>query len=421
MTTATIGAATLTDNWLNDVVDSAKARIPFYGDHLAGIDGSDLALLPSFHKHMTAGYGSFPLSASGASGAFRVAATSGTTGDRLLLAFDQTDCDRVATWLQMVGQQVGLGSDDVLVNTHCYGLWVGGPVLDLLAHQTGACLVPLGPGSPAAALHMLNGSIGTAISATPSYLRRLIEAAEAAGIDLTNSPLRLGFIGAEVAEEALRDKLRSRLPEDFRWIELYGLTETFGPSVAFAPDPVVPELTLNTRDFAVEVLDLASDEPVAAGDVGELTVTSRHSTSRSPLLRYRTRDLVRVAAGDPSAPTRISRILGRADDAVKVGGVLVYPTALAQIITEVLPATAEWRGLLRRSSSEHQMTIEAEGSVEDCQAVEQAFHDRLGLEVTVIPADPVSLKRSLHKTQRIVTELVADDRDFSARGRTACG
>jgi phenylacetate-CoA ligase len=303
------------NTWINDLVKAATARIPFYRDHLDGADTSQLTALPTFDKRKTAGYGQFPLSADGAVGAYRVVATSGTTGDRLYVAFDRTDWDRVGTWLERVGQRAGLTPGDVLLNTHCYGLWVGGPILDLLAHRAGACVVPLGPVSPAGVLHMLAGRTGTAISATPSYLRRLIEAAETTGFDLTATGLRLGFIGAETAEPALRRKLLGRLPDGFRWIELYGLTETFGPSVAYAPDPEVPELELNTRDFGVEVLDLNADVPAAPGAFGELTLTSRRP-SRSPLIRYRTRDVVRVTAGDTAVPTRISQIIGRADDAL---------------------------------------------------------------------------------------------------------
>ena len=185
--------------WIGELVEAATAGVSFYRDHLAGEDASTLSSLPSFDKRMTAGYGHFPLSAGGASGAYRVVATSGTTGERLYVAFDRADCDRVGTWLAHVGRRVGLSSRDVLLNTHCYGLWVGGPVLDLLAHRTDACVVPLGPVPPAGVMHMLAGGVGTAISATPSYLRRLIEAAEATGFDLAGTGLRLGFMGAETA------------------------------------------------------------------------------------------------------------------------------------------------------------------------------------------------------------------------------
>lgn len=403
--------------WLRDLAATATARIPFYRDHLAGADTSALALVPTFTKHHTAGYGQFPLSAGGAAGAYRVVATSGTTGDRLYVAFDRMDWDRVGAWVQEVGQRAGLTPGDVLLNTHCYGLWVGGPILDLAAHRAGACVVPLGPVSPAGVLHMLAGKVGTAISATPSYLRRLIEAAEAADFDLTSTGLRLGFIGAETAEPALRRKLLSCLPSRFRWVELYGLTETFGPSVAYAPDPGVPELELNTRDFHAEVLDLSADVPAAPGAVGELTLTSR-KPSRSPLIRYRTRDLVRVTAGDPAAPCRISQVLGRADDALKIGGVLMYPTAVANIITGMLPPSAEWRAIVRRRGPDDELILEAEAAPALCRAVEDAFHERVGLTVTVIPADRDSFTRSREKTRRVVVDTSpADPADTSDRSR----
>ena len=213
---------------------------------------------------------------------------------------DLVDHQRVGDRLAGVGARAGLGHHDALLNTHCYGLWVGGPILDLLAQRSGAGVIPLGPVGAVAVLQFLADGVGTAISATPSYMRRLIEAAESADFDLRKSGLRLGFIGAESAEESLRRKLIAHLPADFRWVELYGLTETFGPSVACALDPGVPELELNTADFHVEVLDLTVDRPVPTGDVGELTFTTRHPDCRTPLIRYRTRDLVR----EPRAPRR---------------------------------------------------------------------------------------------------------------------
>ena len=388
--------------WVGELVGAARARIPFYRDHLSGFDGTSFALLPSFHKHLTARHGRFPLSAGGAAGAYRVLATSGTSGDRLCVAFDRKDWNRVADRMGEVGRHVGLTADDVLLNTHCYGLWVGGPVLDLLAQRAGAGLVPFGPIAASTVIHFLREGIGTAISATPSYLRRLVEAAEAGAFDLRATPLRIGFIGAEQAEESLRQKLLARLPDGFRWIELYGLTETGGPCVAFAPDPAIAELQLNTRDFQVEVLDIAADAPVELGAVGELTITTRATDCRTPLIRYRTRDLVRVTAEEAGLPTSISRILGRADDALKVGGVLVYPSAVAEIMSELLPATSEWRAVLRRRNNADELVIEAEAASSACRTVELAFQDRVGLRVSVSPAQPNALARSWEKTRRIL-------------------
>lgn len=385
----------------------ATTRVPFYRDHLAGAEPSGLPSLPSFDKAMLAGRGRFPISAGGPQkiwGAHRVFSTSGTMGDRLCVALDRHDWDRVGAWLEGVGRGAGVGPGDVLLNTHCYGMWVGGPALDLLAHRTGACLVPVGPDDPARVLEFLADGVGTAISATPSYLRRLVEAADAAGFDLARTGLRLGFIGAEPAEQPLRDKLLSRLPGGFHWIELYGLTETGGPSVAFAPDPSVAELTLNVDGFCIEVLDPELDVPVPFGEVGELTITSRWADSRTPLVRYRTRDLVRATAGSPAAPTRISRILGRVDHSLKICGVLVYPSSVAEIVTGLLPPSAEWHAVVRRQGEDDELLVEAEASSHVCRAIEEAFRDRLGLCVPVHPNPGDTLERSRAKTRRILVE-----------------
>jgi phenylacetate-coenzyme A ligase PaaK-like adenylate-forming protein len=104
--------------WTNKLVCTARARIPFYSDHLAGVDASDLASLPTFDKSMTVGHGRFPLSAGGAPGAHRVLATSGTSGNRLYVAFDAGEWNRTANWLEKVGRRVGLTLQDVLLNTH---------------------------------------------------------------------------------------------------------------------------------------------------------------------------------------------------------------------------------------------------------------------------------------------------------------
>jgi phenylacetate-coenzyme A ligase PaaK-like adenylate-forming protein len=390
------------EGWSPALVRSSSERIPFYRDHLTGVDGHDFQAVPSFDKSMTTRYGRFPMSAGGAPGAFRVLATSGTSGHRLYVSFDEHEWRRTGRWLERAGRAAFVNADDVLLNTHCYGLWVGGPALDLLANRCGAGLIPLGPVSPSLVIELLRDGIGTAISATPSYMRRLVETAAAERCDLRRTPLRVGFIGAEPAETAFRQKLLSQLPDGFHWFELYGLTETGGPSVACAPDPSIPELILNTEEFLVEVLDPAADRPVPLGEVGELTITTRRADGRTPLVRYRTRDLVRATAGDINAPTRISRIIGRADQSLKIGGVLVYPSAVSEIMAELLPPSAEWRAIITRQNEDDELLIEAEAARDVCESVARAFRDRVGVGLTVTPMPAAAFARSREKTQRIL-------------------
>src|SRR5262245_51899103 len=97
-------------SWLDALVRVASATVPFYRDHLAGANTSTLSAVSSFDKRMTAGYGQFPISVGGPTGAHRVMATSGTTGARLYVAFGRDDWERVGDWLQQVGHSVGLTS-----------------------------------------------------------------------------------------------------------------------------------------------------------------------------------------------------------------------------------------------------------------------------------------------------------------------
>jgi phenylacetate-CoA ligase len=387
--------------WRGSLLTLAR-RIPFYREHLADADGRDFAAVPTFDKSMTASYGRFPISAGSAAGAHRVLATSGTSGQRMYVSFDAQEWQRTGTWLERVGRAAGVTSADVLLNTHCYGLWVGGPALDLLANRCGAGLVPLGPVNPSLVLELLADGVGTAISATPSYLRRLVETAQERRFDIRSTPLRVGFIGAEPAETSFRQKLLAQLPDGFQWIELYGLTETGGPSVACAPDPNLAELMLNTDEFLIEVLDPIVDRPVPFGTVGELTITTRRPDGRTPLVRYRTRDLVRATAGEMDAPTRISRIVGRSDQSLKIGGVLVYPSAAAEIMAELLPPTAEWRAIVTRKHEDDELLIEAEASRDVCDLVAQVFRERIGVALTVNSMHAGAFARSREKTQRIL-------------------
>jgi phenylacetate-CoA ligase len=131
-----------------------------------------------------------------------------------------------------------------------------------------------------------------------------------------------------------------------------------------------------------------------------------------------------VAGGDASATTAISQILGRADDALKIGGVLMYPSAVADILSDMLPATSEWRGVVYREGLDDQMLIEVEADSATCDRIEVAFDERIGLTVSVVPAEPGSLTRSFEKTRRVgfeQTELSEQTRAALVRASTRAG
>src|SRR5205807_184420 len=88
--------------------------------------------------------------------------------------------------------------------------------------------------------------------------------------------------------------------------------------------------------YIAEVIDPATGKAVNAGQSGELVLTTLGRTG-SPLLRYRTGDLVKttldtVCACGRSELALDGGILGRTDDMVIVRGVNIYPSAVEEVI-----------------------------------------------------------------------------------------
>ena len=81
-------------------------------------------------------------------------------------------------------------------------------------------------------------------------------------------------------------------------------------------------------------LDPVTLTPVPDDATGELVLTTLHRVG-SPLLRYRTGDLVLPRHRDGRLRL-VGGILGRVDDMVIVRGVNVYPTAIEQLVPAVI-------------------------------------------------------------------------------------
>ncbi|MFM7921707.1 MAG: phenylacetate--CoA ligase family protein, partial [Planctomycetaceae bacterium] len=93
-----------------------------------------------------------------------------------------------------------------------------------------------------------------------------------------------------------------------------------------------------------EVTDAAGN-PVPDGETGELVITNLGRLG-SPLLRYRTGDLVTVST-EPDPSGRVLRwlqggILGRADDMLIIRGNNVFPGSVEAVVRE-FPAITEFQ------------------------------------------------------------------------------
>jgi phenylacetate-CoA ligase len=164
---------------------------------------------------------------------------------------------------------------------------------------------------------------------TPTYAQHLGEVAREKGIDLAKSPLRLIIVAGESGGSiaATRKRIESSWPKA-KVFDHHGMTEV-GPVSYQCPAQPGTLHVLETA-YLAEVIDPASGREVQPGEAGELVLTTLDRIG-SPLLRYRTGDLVK-----PHERVRCScgrwdmalegGILGRTDDMVVVRGVNVYPS-----------------------------------------------------------------------------------------------
>lgn len=372
---------------LDALVRRAIDTVPFYAAHLDGAVPAagpvDLRRLPTFNKATLSGWGRFPLGAVPMSDCARVAATSGTTGPRLFVGYSAADWAAMGAKAGSVAAHVGLGTGDTLLNVLGAGLWVGGPCFDELARAAGVGLFSPGPTGAEQVFEWCAAFPLTAITCTPSYLRLLVERAEAAGIGLGTLGLRLAFVGGEGASAALRRHVCDAFGAGFQWTEMYGSTEVGGAVLGYGSPEAGFGSSLNiaTDCFIVELLDPDEDRQVGPGEVGELTVTSFNEAC--PLIRYRTRDLAELLDGrDSSGLPRVTTILGRIDDALKVRGALVYPSVIEELLVATLPGGAEWRiELTRDAAALDVLTIRIEAGDADHAADADELCRRIGADV----------------------------------------
>lgn len=400
---------------LEALVRRAVATVPFYEAHLGELVAAgrpvSLGELPTFTKATLSGWGRFPLGALPMGACARVAATSGTTGPRLFVGYSPADWAAMAAKAGRVAAHVGLGPGDTLLNVLGSGLWVGGPCFDELAHAAGAGLFSPGPTGPEQVFEWCQAFPLTAITCTPSYLRLLVERAEAAGVDPASLGLRLAFVGGEGASAALRRHVGDAFGPGLRWTEMYGSTEVGGAVLGYgSPEPGFgSSLNIATDRYVVELLAVDEDRPAGPGEVGELTVTSFNEAC--PLIRYRTRDLAQLLEGrDSSGLPRVTTILGRIDDALKVRGALVYPSVIEELLVAGLPGGSEWRiELTRDAAALDVLTIRIEtDDPARCAEVAAAVHHRTLVRPVVHAVPYGTFERFSGKAKRVSDLRPAD-------------
>lgn len=288
------------------------------------------------------------------------------------------------------------------------GFWAG---FEGALRQGNMCLAAGGMSSEARLKLIFDNRI-TLLGCTPTYALRLAEVAAAQGIDLPASSVRAILVAGEPGGSI--PSVRSRIEQAWgaRVFDHWGMTE-IGP-LASECDDDPGNLTVLEAECLAEIIDPASGQPVAAGMTGELVITNLGRVG-SPVLRYRTGDLVEADPAPHSSGRTLLRlkggILGRTDDMLIVRGNNIFPSSIEAIVRE-FPEIVEFRIVVSRQREMNHIRIDIEPQPSLDEPTSRALADRLSksikqrlqfhAEIALCPSE--SLPRFEMKAKRLIRE-----------------
>lgn len=341
----------------------------------------------------------------------RLHQTSGTSGKPLRWLDTRDSWDWVMECWRQIYLLAGLRSDDRLFFPFSFGPFIG-----FWAAFEGACrlnnfCLAGGGMTTTVRLQAMIENEATVVCCTPTYALRMAEAAEEQGIDLQETSVRMLIVAGEPGGSIPATRQRIESAWDARVIDHWGMTEI--ASLGSESNDRPGGLYVLETECIAEILDPETLQSVAPGQIGELVVTNLGRLG-SPLIRYRTRDLVRAAAAPDSSGRQLlwleGGILGRSDDMVIIRGNNVFPSSIEAVIREI-PEVAEYRVDVRTIRAMQELLISVEPVSEYCgdtesltAKVSQTLRQRLGFTCEVQAVASGTLPRFEMKSRRMYRE-----------------
>ncbi len=250
----------------------------------------------------------------------------------------------------------GFRAGDRVLNCFSYHFTPAASMMEHGALAIGCTVVPGGIGQTEMQAAAIRDLRLTAYAGTPSFLKLIVEKADELQIDLAS--LDKAIVGAEYLPPALREAMRAR---GIRVQQLYATADLglIAYESALA-DGTVTEGMILDESLILEIVRPGTGDPVAAGEVGEVVITSLNKDY--PLIRFATGDLSAVLAGTSPCGrtnTRIKGWMGRADQTTKVRAMFVTPKQVGEVLArhkEVLKA----RLVVAGETGNDRMTLKCE-------------------------------------------------------------
>ena len=283
----------------------------------------------------------------------------------------------------------GFAPGDLIHNTFAYHFTPAGAMVDAAAQALGCTVFPAGTGQTEMQVQAIvelrpDGYVGT-----PSFLKIILDKADESGADM--SSITKALVSGEAFPPSLRDSLQAR---GIAGYQVYASADLG----CIAYESTAREGLIVDEDVIVEIVLPGTGDPVVAGEVGEVVVTTFNPDY--PLLRFGTGDLSAIIPQSLSAASACGRTnarlkgwLGRADQTTKVKGMFVHPSQVADIVRRH-PAIARARLVVDNPDGSDRMTLHCE-SAEPLQnfaeAVAASIREVTKLRGEVAHCEPGSL------------------------------
>ena len=391
--------------YYRDLMDKKGVRV----EDIHGVE--DIHKLPFLKKDDLRECYPYGLLATDLKDCVRIHSTSGTTGKRVVAFYTQHDID---LWEECCARAIvaaGGSDEDVVQVCYGYGLFTGGSGLHGGAHKLGALTLPMSSGNTERQIHFMMDLQSTILCCTPSYAAFIAESLKDRGYTPSDNSLKAGIFGAEPWTEEMRKSIEEGL--GIKAYDIYGLTETSGPGVAFECSEQTG-MHINEDHFYAEIIDPDTGEVLPEGEKGELVFTSLDKEA-FPLLRYRTRDiciLTRTKCSCGRTHVKMCKPMGRSDDMMIIRGVNVFPSQIETVLLNE-GYTPNYMIYVDRKNNTDTLDIDVELSpdqfsdnVADMQAkeksLEAAMRTMLGIGPKIHLVPPKTIQRSEGKAVRVV-------------------
>ncbi len=338
--------------------------------------------------------------------------SSGTTGKPTVSGYTRGD---IEIWSEVMARglsMAGVTDEDIIQNTHGYGLFTGGFGVHYGAQKIGATVIPISTGQTKRQIEIMQDFGTTVMIFTPSYGLYLAEELEEEGVDIKDLDFKAIGFGAEMWTEEMRQEIEKRFNAPA--YNIYGLTEIMGPGVGLECS-VQDGLHLFEDHFYPEIIDSETLETLPEGNRGELVLTTL-TREGTPLIRFRTKDITLLKRGKCGCGrnlVKMDRVTGRTDDMLKIRGVAVFPSQIEKALLKMDGLEPHYQIIATRPHhlDELEVLVEASSDIFSDEIkelvgikkkIENYIHNEIGLRVNVTLVEPKTLPRSEGKAVRVI-------------------